>query len=64
MLKRQFFPYFTLPPNEAVADYYTFCGGGASQSQSQLPSAAAIQDAVVELKKRVIPDKEPIEVFA
>jgi len=62
-IKQNVFP-FELPPNEAVADYYTFCGGGASQSQSQLPSAAAIQDAVVELKKRVIPDKEPIEVFA
>ncbi len=62
-IKQNVFP-FELPPNEAVADYYTFCGGGASQSQSQLPSAAAIQDAVVELKERVIPDKEPIEVFA
>ena len=62
-IKQNVFP-FELPPNEAVADYYTFCGGGASQSQSQLPSTAAIQDAVVELKKRVIPDKEPIEVFA
>tara|TARA_B100000965_G_scaffold89678_1_gene72883 strand:+ start:2228 stop:4093 length:1866 start_codon:yes stop_codon:yes gene_type:complete len=62
-IKQNVFP-FELPPNEAVADYYTFCGGGASQSQSQLPSSAAIQDAVVELKNRVIPDKEPIEVFA
>ena len=55
-IKQNVFP-FELPPNEAVADYYTFCGGGASQSQSQLPSSAAIQDAVVELKNRVIPDK-------
>ena len=62
-IKQNVFP-FELPPNEAVADYYTFCGGGASQSQSQLPSASAIQDAVVKLKDRVIPDKEPIEFFA
>tara|TARA_B100001094_G_scaffold179823_1_gene174130 strand:- start:2204 stop:3001 length:798 start_codon:yes stop_codon:yes gene_type:complete len=62
-IKQNVFP-FELPPNEAVADYYTFCGGGASQSQSQLPSAAAIQDAVVELKDRIIPDKEPILAFA
>ena len=62
-IKQNVFP-FELPPNEAVADYYTFCGGGASQSQSQLPSAAAVGDAVEQLKQRVIPPPEPLIAFA
>ncbi len=63
-VKQNVFP-FQLPPNEAVADYYTFCGGGASQSQSQLPSVAAIHDSVEKLKDiRKVPDPEPLEVFA
>jgi len=62
-IKMNVFP-FELPPNEAVADYYTFCGGGASQSQTQLPSNSAIMDAVTTLKDRVIPDPEPLIGFA
>ena len=61
--KMNAFP-FELPPNEAVADYYTFCSGGASQSQTQLPSNSAIMDAVTTLKDRVLPDPEPILAFA
>ena len=63
-IKQNVFP-FELPPNEAVSDYYTFCSGGASQSQSQIPSNPAIMDAVVSLAEdRVVPDPESIEVFA
>ena len=62
-IKMNVFP-FELPPNEAVADYYTFCSGGASQSQTQLPSNSAIMDAVTTLKDRVLPDPEPILAFA
>ena len=62
-IKQNVFP-FELPPNEAVADYYTFCGGGASQSQSQLPSVDSIGDAFDTLKDRVIPPTEAPEVFA
>ncbi len=62
-IKMNVFP-FELPPNEAVADYYTFYGGGASQSQTQLPSNSAIMDAVTTLKDRVLPDPEPLLAFA
>ena len=62
-IKMNAFP-FELPPNEAVADYYTFCSGGASQSQTQLPSNSAIMDAVTTLKDRVLPDPAPILAFA
>jgi hypothetical protein len=62
-IKQNVFP-FELPPNEAVSDYYTFCSGGESQSQSQIPSNPAIMDAVVTLKDRIVPDPESIEVFA
>ena len=62
-IKRNVFP-FEVPPNEAVADYYQFCSGGASQSQSQLPSNASIMDAVTKLKDRVEIDPKPFEVFA
>ena len=62
-IKMNVFP-FELPPNEAVADYYTFCSGGASQSQTQLPSNSAIMDAVTTLKDRVLPDPEPLLAFA
>ena len=62
-IKQNVFP-FEVPPNEAVADYYQFCSGGASQSQSQLPSNASIMDAVTKLKDRVEIDPKPFEVFA
>ena len=62
-IKQNVFP-FELPPNEAVSDYYTFCSGGESQSQSQIPSNPAIMDAVVTLKDRVIPKPANVEVFA
>ena len=62
-IKQNVFP-FELPPNEAVSDYYTFCSGGESQSQSQIPSNPAIMDAVTTLKDRIVPDPESIEVFA
>ena len=62
-IKQNVFP-FEVPPNEAVADYYQFCSGGASQSQSQLPSNASIMDAVTKLKDRAKIDPKPFEVFA
>ena len=63
-IKQNVFP-FEVPPNEAVADYYQFCSGGASQSQTQLPSNSSITDAVTELaEKRKLPNPEPFEVFA
>ncbi len=62
-IKQNVFP-FEVPPNEAVADYYQFCSGGASQSQTQLPSNASIMDAVTKLTDRKIPDPKPFEVFA
>ncbi len=37
---------FEVPVNEAVADYYTFCGGGGSTKQTMLPSSAAIDQAI------------------
>ena len=50
---------FEVPPNEAVADFYTFCGGGGSTKQTMLPSSSAI-NAVIEnvkgdLKTGIIP---------
>ena len=63
-IKQNVFP-FELPPNEAVADYYQFCSGGASQSQTQLPSTSSISDAVTKLAdKRILPDAEVIQQFA
>ena len=62
-IKQNVFP-FELPPNEAVADYYTFCGGGASQSQSQLPSSEAVADAFENVKDRLIPPKDLKSAFA
>jgi len=37
---------FEVPPNEAVSDYYTFCGGGAGQKQTSLPNNSAINAAI------------------
>ena len=54
---------FELPANEAVSDYYTLCGGGAGQTQTQLPNFSAITDAT-NLADRVIPDKEDKPGFA
>ena len=62
-IKQNVFP-FEVPPNEAVADYYQFCSGGASQSQSQLPSNASIMDAVTNLTERKMPKPKSIEAFA
>tara|TARA_B100000287_G_C20644608_1_gene784661 strand:- start:229 stop:2109 length:1881 start_codon:yes stop_codon:yes gene_type:complete len=62
-IKQNVFP-FELPPNEAVADYYQFCSGGASQSQAQIPSNPSIMDAVTKLTDRIVPNPLPIEVFA
>ncbi len=62
-IKQNVFP-FELPPNEAVADYYTFCGGGASQSQSQLPSSEAVADSFENVKDRLIPPKDLKSAFA
>jgi hypothetical protein len=62
-IKQNVFP-FELPPNEAVADYYQFCSGGSSQSQSQLPSNASIMDAVTNLTERKMPKPKSIEAFA
>ena len=44
---------FEVPVNEAVADYYTFCGGGAGQKQTMLPSSSAIKEAVGNLTDKV-----------
>ena len=41
---------FEIPTNEAVADYYTFCGGGASTKQTMLPSSSAIDQAIETIK--------------
>jgi len=41
---------FEVPPNEAVADYYTFCGGGASTKQTMLPSSSAIDASIKNIK--------------
>ena len=54
---------FEVPPNEAVSDYYTFCGGGAGQKQTSLPSNSAINAAINKVD-RVIPSPASIEVFA
>ena len=62
-IKQNVFP-FEVPPNEAVADYYQFCSGGASQSQAQIPSNPSIMDAVTKLTDRIVPNPLPIEVFA
>ena len=37
---------FEVPPNEAVADFYTFCRGAGSTKQTMLPSSAAIDQAI------------------
>jgi len=44
---------FEVPPNEAVSDYYTFCGGGGSTKQSMLPSSSAIKSGITEMTKTV-----------
>ena len=41
---------FEVPPNEAVADFYTFCGGGGSTKQTMLPSSSAINQAIENIK--------------
>ena len=41
---------FEVPPNEAVADFYTFCGGGGSTKQTMLPSSSAIDAAIGNIK--------------
>ena len=41
---------FEVPPNEAVADFYTFCGGGGSTKQTMLPSSSAIKEAIGNIK--------------
>ena len=60
-IKMNVFP-FELPPNKAVSDYYTFCGGGAGQKQSQLPSKPAIMKAVDKVRDTV--PGEVVEQFA
>ena len=62
-VKQNVFP-FELPPNEAVSDYYTFCSGGESQSQTQVPSVSAISDAITNVSDRTIPSPLPIIPFA
>ena len=41
---------FEIPANEAVADFYTFCGGGGSTKQTMLPSSSAIDAAIGNIK--------------
>jgi len=54
---------FEVPPNEAVSDYYTFCGGGAGQKQTSLPSNAAISKAIKKVG-RVLPTPASLDSFA
>ena len=54
---------FEVPPNEAVADYYTFCGGGAGQKQTMLPSNSAINEAINKVARK-LPTKMDIDTFA
>ena len=54
---------FEVPPNEAVSDYYTFCGGGSGQKQTSLPSNAAISKAIKKVG-RVLPTPKSLDSFA
>ncbi len=54
---------FEVPPNEAVSDYYTFCGGGAGQKQTMLPSNTAISNAINKVN-RIIPTPDELVSFA
>ena len=54
---------FEVPPNEAVSDYYTFCGGGAGQKQTSLPSNAAISKAINKVGRK-LPTPESQDSFA
>ena len=54
---------FELPPNEAVADYYTFCDGGAGQKQTMLPSNSAINEAINKVTRKP-PIFKDLETFA
>ena len=60
-IKMNVFP-FELPPNPAVSDYYTFCSGGASSAQDQLPSFDAITAATNKVRDEIIP--KVVEQFA
>jgi len=42
---------FEVPTNEAVADYYTFCQGGAGQKETMLPSNSAINAAIAKVDR-------------
>ena len=54
---------FEVPPNEAVSDYYTFCGGGSGQKQTSLPSNAAISKAINKVGRK-LPTPESLDSFA
>ena len=54
---------FEVPVNEAVADYYTFCGGGGSTKQTMLPSNSAINEAINKVARK-LPAKMDIDTFA
>jgi hypothetical protein len=54
---------FEVPPNEAVSDYYTFCGGGAGQKQTSLPSNSAINAAINKVGRN-LPIPESLDSFA
>ena len=60
-IKMNVFP-FELPPNPAVSDYYTFCSGGASSAQDQIPSFDAITAATNKVRDEIIP--KVVEQFA
>ena len=47
---------FEVPVNEAVADFYTFCGGGGSTKQTMLPSSSAIDQAIENINENLITD--------
>ena len=54
---------FEVKPNEAVSDYYTFCGGGAGQKQTSLPSNSAINAAVKKVGRK-LPIPASLDSFA
>ena len=48
-----------LKPNIAVADFYTFASGGASQPNSQLPNPKNVEDAVDKNTEKATAAEQP-----
>ena len=62
-LKTNIFP-FEVPPNPAVSDFYTLATGGASQGETEVPSANAIRKAIPKIDVSKIADAIPEIPFA